>query len=241
MGAVEPVVAVVAAEEVRQSPLVLASGGPAEDFIDIGTIRGKAVLPPTTYQYGDGPLAYKGWRERLRAYLKVQFPRVPWDPILSECERRRQRIIIDQDVVELLRSQKIRLEDQGAIESGLYLIMGQSLKGATLERVTTAISRNILDQYRAIYFEGMSISELALFNAKGRLWRVDEAKFYKELPSIVEKWESERNFFTDHAELIMSEDDQKFNLLMLAPREMRREVLKECTMTRFPSYTQKRF
>ena len=94
-----------------------------------------------------------------------------------------------------------------------------SLKGATLERVTTATSRNILDQYRAIYFEGMSISELALFNVKGRLWRAAEAKSYKELPSIVETWESEGNLLTDHAELIMSEDDQKFNLLMLAPRK----------------------
>ena len=114
--------------------------------------------------------------------------------------------------------------------------MCQSLKVPTLERVPTATSRSVFDQYRAIYFEGMAIRELALFNAKGRLWRTPEARSYKDLPSVVERWESERKFLIDHAELIVSKDDRKFNLLMIAPRELRREVLKEYASEKYPTY-----
>ena len=34
----------------------------------------------------------------------------------------------------------------------------------------------------------------------------------------------------------MAEDDQKFNVLMIAPRDIRREILKDYTAKRFPSY-----
>ena len=172
----------------------------------------------------------------MRAYLKVQFAKVPWDYILDECEGRRQKIITDSDVDDLMKRASIRPSDRQAVESGLYLLMTQSLRGETEKRVTTATAKNILDQYRMIYFEGMSISELALFTAKGRLWRAPEARSYKELPNAVERWEAERNFLMEHAQLIMNEDDQKFNLLMIAPREMRREILKDYSSVKFPTY-----
>ena len=55
-------------------------------------------------------------------------------------------------------------------------MLQQYTKGSTNERVVTATRDMSMDQYRIMCFEGMHVSEHALFLAKGRVWRVAEVK-----------------------------------------------------------------
>ena len=112
---------------------------------------------------------------------------------------------------------RIRSSDRSAVENTLYLLMSQALKSTSLERLTTAGAVNVFDQYRQLYFEGLNITELSLFNAKGKIWRAPEARSAKDLPSAIERWEADRNFLRQHAGMNMDEDDQKYNILMIAP------------------------
>ena len=58
----------------------------------------------------------------------------------------------------------------------------------------------------------------------------------KKLPAAIQRWEADRDFLQEHAQMRMPEEDQTFNVLMIAPRELRREILKDYTLKKFPTY-----
>ena len=149
---------------------------PGDGFLDIGTVKEKAIKAPDLYNYNNNPGECKVWRERFRTHIKTQHMAVPWNFIFDACEIRKADIITEEDVVTLLYNARIRKSDREVVESTLYSLMSQSLKLQSLERLTTAGSRNVFDQYRQLFYEGLNITELSLFNAKGKIWRAPEAK-----------------------------------------------------------------
>ena len=87
-----------------------------------------------------------------------------------------------------------------------------------------------------MYFEGMYVSEHALFLAKGRVWRVAEVKKAADFAQTVDAWEQDRDFLLRHVKYSMPVPDQQYALLNICPADLRREILREYTAERFPSY-----
>ena len=71
----------------------------------------------------------------MRAYLKVQFPSVPWTKLLEKCEAWKQRILTVLGVAEIFPVRAIAMVSQ--------VHMSQSLKGVTLKRLATLSSKNV--------------------------------------------------------------------------------------------------
>ena len=92
---------------------------PADGFLDIGTVKDKALRPPDLYNYNNNPAEYKAWRDRLRAFIKVQHSAVPWNYILTACEGMKQAIITEDHVAVLMYNARIRESDRESVESSL--------------------------------------------------------------------------------------------------------------------------
>ena len=122
------------------------------------------------------------------------------------------------------------------VQDNLYHMLQQYTKGSTNERVVTATRDMSLDQYRIMYFEGMHVSEHALFLANGRVWRVAEVKKAADFAQTVDAWEQDRDFLLRHVKYSMPVPDQQYALLNICPADLRREVLREYTADKFPSY-----
>ena len=122
------------------------------------------------------------------------------------------------------------------IESNLYHMLHQHTKGSTAERIVSATRSGSLDQYRVLYFEGMHVSDHALFLVKGRVWKVTEAKKHSDFASAVDSWEQDRDFLARHTKYAMSVSDQQYALLSICPPDLRKEILREYSEENFPSY-----
>ena len=72
--------------------------------------------------------------------------------------------------------------------------------------------------------------------AKGKLWDVKEVTHAKDFPAAVAKWESDRRVLMGAAGWGLSPNDQQFALLKMAPREVRREVLREYHPAKYPDF-----
>ena len=95
---------------------------------------------------------------------------------MDELERMRERIVDPVKMARPMKKFKLKKRHVRIVKSNLYHMMQQYTKGSTAERITGATVDMAMDSDRALYFEGMQVSEHALFLAKGRVWRVHEAK-----------------------------------------------------------------
>ena len=115
-------------------------------------------------------------------------------------------------------------------------MLQQYTKGTTSERVTGATRKMALDQYRLLYFEGMQVSEHALFLAKGRVWKVPEVRQATDFAAAVDLWGQDRDFLNRFGQHRMAVSDQQYALISLCPADLRREVLKDYSAAKFPTY-----
>ena len=115
-------------------------------------------------------------------------------------------------------------------------MLQQYTKGATSERVILATREMAMDQYRMLYFEGMHVTQQALFLAKGRVWRVQEAKRHADFSASVDEWEQDREFLQRHTDYVMCITDQQYAILNICPSDLRKEILKDYDFKKFPTY-----
>ena len=108
------------------------------------------------------------------------------------------------------------------IKSNLYHMLHQHTRGSTAERIVGATRTGSLDQYRVLYFEGMHVSDHALFRAKGRVWKVGEVKKHGDFAQAADSWEQDRDFLQRHTEYTMADSDQQYVLLNICPADLRK-------------------
>ena len=72
----------------------------------------------------------------------------------------------------------------------------------------------------------MAVSDLALFAGKGRIWRSKQVSA-RELNVAISRWEGELRFLEEHTSYNMEDADMRFNILMIAPSDMRRKALED--------------
>ena len=96
---------------------------------------------------------------------------MPWGRLFQLCEEKREKIIDEASTKSIFQELKIREEDVITVQDSLYHALRQCLKGRTQVRPTTAGASQVLEKWRALYYEGMSFTQLALFNGKRAIWR----------------------------------------------------------------------
>ena len=79
----------------------------------------------------------------------------------------------------------------------------------------------------------MAVSEHAFFLAKARVWRVPEAKRAVDFSMALDTWEADRDFLEKHASYQMVLSDQLFVLLHIAPADLRKDILKDYSLSTF--------
>ena len=59
----------------------------------------------------------------------------------------------------------------------------------------------------------------------------------KDLPGAIERWEEQLRFLAEYAAMEMDPEDKKFNVLMLAPADLRKKVLEQdYNKAKYPDY-----
>ena len=202
----------------------------------IRPLKDKQLGHPDRYDASASTATYRQWRERFRALISAQDDGISWDKILDHVEQMREKIVCPEELSKLRRRFRLKTKHLKIIQTNLYHMLQQYTKGATNERVITATRTMSLDQYRVLYFEGMQVSEHALFLAKGRVWRVAEVKKAADFAQAVDSWEQDRDFLQRHVSYTMPISDQQYALLNICPADLRREVLREYNLMKFPSY-----
>ena len=204
----------------------------------IKPLKDKQLVPPPAYDSAAGTGAYRLWREKFRALIEAQGDGIDWEEVLDEVEAIRHKIISEEngELQKIVRKFKWNKTELKIVQSNLYHMLQQYTKGTTQERVTTATRRNALDQYRMLYFEGMAVSDHALFLAKARVWRVPEVKQASDFAVAVDTWEADRDFLQRHAKYEMALSDQHFVLLHICPADLRKEILKDYSTTIYTTY-----
>ena len=85
-----------------------------------------------------------------------------------------------------------------------------------------------------LYFEGMHVTQQALFLAKGRVWRVQAAQRAADFSAAVDEWEQDREILQRHTDYVMCTSVQQHAILNICPSELRKEILKDYDFKRFP-------
>ena len=168
--------------------------------------------------------------------IEAQDDGVDWDSVLDETEALRENIVDAEVLARFADKFGWTSQEAKVVQSNLFHMMHQYTAGTTQSRITTAGRKASLEQYRTLYFEGMSVSDHALFLAKGRVWRVQEAKRAADFAAAAEVWESDREFLERFSNYEMPESDQQYCLLHIAPAETRKEVLKDYSLVKYPTY-----
>ena len=202
----------------------------------IRMLKDKQLSPPEPYDSSASTVAYRRWRERFRALISAQGDGIPWDDLLDFLEQRREAIVCSETVEIIKRNFEFTSKHIKVVQSNLYHMMQQYTKGGTSERIILATREMALDQYRMLYFEGMHVTQQALFLAKGRVWRVQEAKKPADFAAAVDEWEQDREFLQRHTDYVMCMSDQQYALMNICPSELRREILKDYDLKKFPTY-----
>ena len=199
-------------------------------------LKDKQLAQPEKYDGSSSTAGYRQWRERLRAPISAQGDGVAWEKILDHLEALRELIVTPEQIEKMMLKFHLKKRHVKVVNSNLYHMLQQYTKQTTAERVTLATKENAMDQYRMLYYEGMQVSDHALFLAKGRVWRVAEVKKGSDFAAAVDSWEQDRDFLQRHVNYTMVEWDQQYALLNICPADLRREVLKDYTKERFPTY-----
>ena len=145
--------------------------------------------------------------------ISAQGDGIPWDKFLDFLERRREQIVCADTIEKIKKKFKFTSRHVKVAQSNLYHMMQQNTKGATSERIISGTWEMALDQYRMLYFEGMHVTQQALFLAKGRLWRVQEAKKPAECSAAVDEWEQDRELLQRHTDYVTCMSDQQYAIL----------------------------
>ena len=202
----------------------------------IRPLKDKQLGHPDRYDASTSTSGFRQWRERFRALIAAQDDGISWDKILDHIEQMREKIVCPDELLRIRKRFRLKRRHLKVIQGNLYHMLQQYTKGSTNERVITATREMSLDQYRILYFEGMHVSEHALFLAKGRVWRVAEAKKAADFAQSVDSWEQDRDFLERHVSYTMPVSDQQYALLNICPADLRREVLREYSLAKYPSY-----
>ena len=202
----------------------------------IRMLKDKQLSPPEPYDSSASTAAYRKWRERFRALISAQGDGIPWDKLLNFLEKRREKIVSTDAIDKIKKKYGFKSRHIKVIQSNLYHMLQQYTKGATSERVILATREMAMDQYRMLYFEGMHVTQQALFLAKGRVWRVQEAKRAADFSAAVDEWEQDREFLQRHTDYVMCTSDQQYALFNICPTELKKEILKDYDFKKFPTY-----
>ena len=97
-----------------------------DSFLDIGSVKEKAIRAPDAYNFNNNPGECRVWREKFRTYIKTQHTAVRWNKLFDACELRKGDLITDDNVVILMYNFRIRSSDRESVESTLYSLMWQS-------------------------------------------------------------------------------------------------------------------
>ena len=128
----------------------------------IKPLTNKQLCPPEKYCHKSGDVVFKTWRESFRALIDAQGDGVDWEEVLDYVECKKGTIIDSTVVTEIQRHFKWDKSELKVVMSNLYHMLQQFTKGRTQLKMTTARKRNVFDQWRVLYYDGMAVSETAL-------------------------------------------------------------------------------
>ena len=122
---------------------------------------------------------------------------------------------------------------EGGHISNLYHVLQQFTKGWTQLKMTTASKKSVFDPWRVFYYDGMAVSETALFLGKGKVWNRPEVK-PEEFATAVDLWEEDRDFLAKHSAYKMDVEDQHFAIFTMCPADTRKEILHGYSLSKRP-------
>ena len=195
----------------------------------IKPLTNKQLCPPEKYCHKSGDVVFKTWRESFRALIDAQGDGVDWEEVLDDVECKKGTIIDSTVVTEIQRHFKWDKSELKVVMSNLYHMLQQFTKGRTQLKITTARKNNVFDPWRVLYYDGMAVSETALFLGKGKVWNRPEVK-PEEFATAVDLWEEDRDFLAKHSAYKMDVGDQHFAILTMCPADTRKEILREYSL-----------
>ena len=148
-------------------------------------LKDKQLAQPEKYVGSSSAAGYRQWRERFRALISAQGDGVAWEKILDHLEALRELIVTPEQIEKMMLKFHLKKRHVKIVNSNLYHMLQQYTKQTTAERVTLATKENAMDQYRMLYYEGMQVSDHALFLAtKGAFGASPRSKRVPTLPRL---------------------------------------------------------